>query len=431
MSQTHGRAAIGFIFVTIVLDVLSMGIIIPVLPKLVESFVAGDTGRAAEIYGIFGTAWALMQLFCAPILGALSDRFGRRPVLLASMAGLGLDYVLMALAPSLGWLFVGRVLSGMTAASFSTANAYISDVTPPERRAAAFGMMGAAFGLGFVLGPAVGGLLGDLDPRLPFWVAAGFSLANTLYGLFVLPESLPVERRVPFSWARANPIGSLVLLRSNPQLFGLATTHFLYTVGQNVYPAVFVLSASYRYGWTERTVGLTLAGVGVLSMVVQGGLVGPVVKALGDRRALLFGLAASACGFLGYGFAPSPIWVWATLPIAALGGFYSPAAQGLMTRRVNPSQQGQLQGALSGLMGIGALISPALYTQSFARSIDGSLGIHLPGAPFYVAGLLVTAACVVGWRATLIPDATTTRPAPDVVGTPPGSPAPPSRTART
>jgi MFS transporter, DHA1 family, tetracycline resistance protein len=294
----HGRAALGFILVTVVLDVLSIGIIVPVLPKLVEDFLEGDTVRAAEVFGLFGTAWAVMQFVSAPILGALSDRFGRRPVLLLSMAGLGLDYVLMALAPTLAWLFVGRLVSGITAASFSTANAYISDVTPPERRGAAFGAVGAAFGLGFVLGPAVGGLLGQSDPRLPFWVAAGFSLTNALYGLMVLPESLPPERRTPFSWARANPLGSLLLLGSSRALGGLAATHLLAMVGQNVYPAIFVLYAGYRYGWDAGTVGLALAAVGVASIVVQGGLVRPVLARLGDRRAMLLGLTFSALGYL-------------------------------------------------------------------------------------------------------------------------------------
>src|SRR6267378_6289311 len=211
-AATPRRAALAFIFVTVVLDMLALGMIVPVLPKLVEDFVGGNTARAAEIYGLFGTVWALMQFIFSPVLGALSDRYGRRPVILISNLGLGLDYLVMALAPSLAWLFVGRIISGITAASFSTAYAYIADVTEPEKRAGAFGMVGAAFGVGFVLGPAVGGLLGTLDPRLPFWVAAAFSLANAAYGYFVLPESLPRERRTAFSWARANPVGSLRLL---------------------------------------------------------------------------------------------------------------------------------------------------------------------------------------------------------------------------
>ncbi|MEQ1503426.1 MAG: TCR/Tet family MFS transporter [Myxococcota bacterium] len=406
-----GRAALGFILVTVVLDVLGIGIIVPVLPKLVESFVDGDTVRASEVFGVFGTAWAVMQFVCSPILGALSDRFGRRPVLLLSMTGLGLDYVLMALAPSLGWLFVGRVLSGMTAASFSTANAYLSDVTPPDRRGAAFGAVGAAFGLGFVLGPAIGGLLGQYDPRLPFWVAAAFSLANAVYGLVVLPESLPPERRTAFSWARANPVGSLVLLGSNRQLLGLSTAHFLAMVGQNIYPAIFVLYAGFRYGWDERAVGLTLAAVGVSNIVVQGGLVRPVLARLGERGAVRLGLTFAGLGYLAYGLAPTGGWMLAAVPVAALGGFYAPAVQGLMTRRVGPDQQGRLQGALSSLMGVGALFSPGMYTQTFARSIDGSLGAILPGVPFFLAATLLLAAVVVAFSSTrAAPGELSTRP---------------------
>jgi DHA1 family tetracycline resistance protein-like MFS transporter len=263
------RAAVAFIFVTLVLDVVGFGIIIPVLPKLVEGFMAGDTARAAEMYGLMGTAWALMQFLFSPLLGALSDRYGRRTVLLLSCFGLGLDYILMALAPNILWLFIGRVISGITAASFSTAGAYIADVTPPEKRAAAFGMMGAAFGLGFVLGPALGGVLGGIDPRLPFWVSAIMSLLSALYGFFVLPESLPRERRAGFSWKRANPLGSLTLLRSHHELFGLAGTLFLMNLAHVVLPSTAVLYMGYRFGWGATTIGLTLAGVGVCAMIVD------------------------------------------------------------------------------------------------------------------------------------------------------------------
>src|SRR5881394_2419445 len=233
--------AAAFIFVTILLDMFALGLILPILPKLVESFVNNDTATAARIFGLFGTAWAVMQFIFSPVLGALSDRFGRRPIVLLSNFGLGLDYVLMALAPNLAWLFVGRAISGITAASFSTAGAYIADVTPPERRAAGFGMVGAAFGLGFVIGPALGGILGQLDPRLPFWVAGAMALVNASYGFFVLPESLPPERRSAFSWRKANPVGSLELLRSHPELSGLAVTSFLMQLAHVVLPSVTVL----------------------------------------------------------------------------------------------------------------------------------------------------------------------------------------------
>jgi DHA1 family tetracycline resistance protein-like MFS transporter len=291
------QAALVFIFITVLLDMLALGMIIPVLPQLVVGFLGGDTARGAEIYGIFGTVWALMQFLFSPVLGALSDRFGRRPVILLSNLGMGLDYIVMAWAPSLGWLFLGRIISGITASSISTAYAYIADVTPPEKRAGSFGVLGAAFGVGFVLGPAIGGLLGEYGPRLPFWFAAAFSLANFLYGLLVLPESLPPERRARLSWRRANPIGSLILLRSHRELLGLASVQFLAQLAHVALPSVFVLYANYRYGWGERAVGLTLAGVGICSMIVQAGLVRPIVARLGERRALLIGLIAGAAGF--------------------------------------------------------------------------------------------------------------------------------------
>jgi len=281
------KAAMAFIFAIVLLDVIALGIVIPVLPKLIETMLGGDTPRAAEVFGIFGTAWALMQFTFSPVLGALSDRFGRRPVLLISMSGHGLDYVLMALAPSLGWLFLGRIISGITASSFSTAYAYIADVTPPEKRAGAFGMVGAAFGIGFVLGPALGGLLGALDPRLPFWVAAAFSLANAAYGWFVLPESLTSEHRMAFSWAHANPVGSLRLFSRHPQLIGLAGVAFLYQLAHVVLPSVTVLYTSYRYGWSNATMGLTLAAVGVASGIVQAALIRPTVDRFGERTALI------------------------------------------------------------------------------------------------------------------------------------------------
>ncbi|MDY7232863.1 TCR/Tet family MFS transporter [Hyalangium rubrum] len=394
------QAALAFIFITVALDMLAVGMIVPILPKLVVSFLNGDTVRSAEIYGLFGTVWALMQFGASPVLGALSDRFGRRPVILVSNFGLGLDYVLMALAPSLAWLFVGRILSGITAASISTAGAYIADVTPPEKRAASFGMLGAAFGLGFVLGPALGGMLGATDPRLPFWIAAGLSLLNGMYGLFVLPESLPRERRAAFSWRRANPLGSLKLLRSNRDLFGLATVTFLSHLSHGVLISVYVLYVGYRYGWDERTVGLTLAGSGIASTVVQAGLVRPIVARLGERRTLLLGLGFGVVGFALYGLATTGVGFWMAIPVMALWGLAGPAAQGLMTRRVGASEQGQLQGANSSLMGISSLIGPILFTQTFAWSINPDTGWHLPGAPFLLAAVLLACAALQAWRVT-------------------------------
>jgi DHA1 family tetracycline resistance protein-like MFS transporter len=386
VSSSPRRAAISFIFVTVMLDVLALGVVIPVLPQLVEGFLAGEHARAVRIGGYLGLVWALMQLVCTPIQGALSDRFGRRPVLLASMTGLGLDYVLTALAPNLGWLFVARAVSGITAASFSTANAYVADVTPPEERASAYGLIGAAFGIGFVLGPALGGYAGSFDPRLPFWVAAALSLINALYGYFILPESLPMERRTPFSLANANPLGALRLLASNAQLGGLAIAQFFYCLGHGVYPAVFVWFTMYRYGWDTRHNGLALAVSGVAGALVQAGLAGRAVQRLGPRSAILLGLGFGITGFLLYGFGPTGRWVWIAIPVSALWGFYGPAAQTLMTQRVAPTQQGQLQGALASMQGITALLAPPLYTSVFAAAVDRGT---LLGAPFYVAALAI------------------------------------------
>ena len=394
------RAALAFIFVTIVLDMFALGMIIPVLPHLIEDFLGGDTAGAAKVYGVFGTVWALMQFLSMPVVGALSDRFGRRRVVLLSNLGLGLDYVLMALAPNLWWLFVGRVISGMTAASVSTGMAYIADVTPPEKRSTAFGKVGVAFGLGFVLGPALGGLLGSVDPRLPFWVAAALSLANAAYGYFILPESLPPERRRAFQWRRANPVGSLALLRRHPELSGLAGVVFLSNLAHVALPATFVLYAAYRYGWQERDVGLVMAGVGICSALVQGALVGPTVRRFGERRALLVGLACGAVGFLGYGLAPTGLLFLAAVPVVALWGLASPAAQGIMSRHIGPMEQGALQGATGSLMGIATMIGPGLFAGIFAYSIGAGTRWHAPGAAFVLASLLLAAGALLAARTT-------------------------------
>jgi len=395
------QAAIAFIFITVVLDVLAMGIIIPILPRLIQDFLQGDTARAAEMFGVFATVWALMQFFCSPIIGMLSDRFGRRRVILLSNFGLGLDYMVMALAPTIGWLFVGRVISGITGASFTTAGAYIADITPKEKRAASYGILGAAWGLGFVLGPALGGILGGVNPRLPFWVASGLTLVNALYGLIVLPESLPPEKRTPrFVWAKANPLGSLKLLRSHHELFGLATVNFLYYLSHQVLQSVFVLYVGYRYNWSARAVGLTLAAIGIGSVIVQGGLVRPVVARIGDRRALFVGLIFGAIGFACWGLAPTGILFLAVIPIGSLMGFYGPAAQGLMTHRVSASEQGQLQGANSSVQGIAGLVGPGLFTWIFAHFISTGSSWQLPGAPFLLGSLLLLTALLLAFRVT-------------------------------
>jgi DHA1 family tetracycline resistance protein-like MFS transporter len=391
LARAPTRAAFAFIFVTVALDMLALGVMVPVLPKLVVQFEGGDMSRAASVTGLFGFVWAAMQFVFSPVLGVLSDRHGRRPVVLLSNLGLGIDYVIMALAPSLSWLLVGRIVSGVTAASFPTASAYIADVTPPEKRAARYGMLGAAFGLGFIVGPAVGGVLGQIDLRLPFWVSAILSLANAAYGFFVLPESLPRDKRSRVPWSKANALGSLELLRKTPGLLVLAAATFLYFVAHESLPATFVLYTDHRYGWNERTVGLALATVGLTSALVSAVMVGPLVKRAGERATLVLGLVFGVAGFAIFGLAPTTAWLFAGIPVDAVFGLTGPAMQALMTHTTGPSAQGQLQGALSSMRGITGMIGPLLFTQVFAKSIGSHALFPLPGAVYLVAAAFVAA----------------------------------------
>src|ERR1700674_3843213 len=383
------RAAFVFIIVTVTLDFLAFGIIAPVLPNLIIAFEGGNMARASDITGYFGFAWNLMQFLFLPVLGAWSDRFGRRPVILISCLGLGLDYIFMAVAPTLRWLFVGRLISGITASNVSTAFAYITDITAPEGRAKKFGFLGAAFGVGFVVGPAVGGLLGQYNLRAPFWAAAVLSLANFFYGLFVLPESLPKERRSKSAWHMANPLGSLALLRSHPQLGGLATVMTLFYLAQQSLPAVFVLYTQYRYSWTERDVGLALAVVGVSTSIVSGILVGPFVRRFGERRSVLSGLTFGMHGFLSFAFAPRGWMFLCAIPFLGLWGIAGPSVQSLMSRRVDPTSQGKLQGAINSVRAITGMIGPLLFTQVLAIAISPLTPIHFPGAPYLLAAVLL------------------------------------------
>jgi len=393
------RAALAFIFVTVLIDILAFGLIIPVLPHLLKQFVAGDTVKAAQWVGVFGTLFAAIQFFAAPVQGALSDRHGRRPVILLSCLGLGLDFVFMALAPTLGWLLVGRVISALTSASFTTANAYIADVTPPEKRAQAFGMIGAAFGLGFIVGPVLGAQLGAIDLRWPFWGAALLALCNFCYGWFVLPESLaPEHRAAKFDWAHAHSLGSFKLLARYPQVFGLAAVVLLINLAHYVYPSVFVLYADYRYDWGIRAVGYVLGVVGVLSVIVNALLVKRAVAAWGERRTLLTGLACGTVGFAVYGLAPTGAWFLAGLPVMALWAFSMPATQALVTRQVGPEAQGRIQGALTSLVSLAGIAGPAVYTSVFALFISDHAPVHAPGAPFLLAGSLLLVAWLVAWR---------------------------------
>ncbi len=380
------KAAVGFIFAAALMDILALGIMIPVLPNLVKQFAHGDTATASQVVLLFAVTWGLMQFVFGPIMGMLSDRFGRRPVLLISIFGLGVDYLFMALAPSLAWLYVGRLINGLTSASFSTANAYIADVTPPDKRAKAYGLMGAAFGVGFILGPGLGGFLGQYSLRLPFFFSAGLALLNWLYGFFILPESLPKALRSPtLNWRKAIPAaGAINFLRGHRELFGLAGVYQLFQLSHNVFPSIFVLFVGYRFGWGTRDAGLMLMATGLVSVLVQVALVGRIVKALGERGALLIGLGSATVAFLIYALAPTGWWFLAAVPAGALTGLIGPGLQGLMTRRVGPSEQGQLQGVNAAMTGLCAIVGPMIYLSTFAFAIrHGST--TPPGLPILIA----------------------------------------------
>lgn len=391
------KAAVIFVLVTVMLDVVALGLIAPVLPKLVLTFVGDDASSAAKMLGVFGTVFALMQFLFSPMLGVLSDRFGRRPVILLSNLGLGLDYIVMAVAPTIGWLFLGRVISGITAASISTGMAYIADIVPREKRAAAFGLIGGAFGVGFVLGPALGGILGNVNPRLPFWVAGGLSLANWLYGFLLVPESLPLERRKGFTLRRANPIGSLALLRSHPELFRLATVQFVGYLAHEVFN-VWAICAIYRYAWSPGSIGASLALAGVCTAGISAGLVRPMVARLGERRTLYVGQFFGGLGILMAGLARNGAVYLGSIPIISIWNISSPAANGMMTHRVSESEQGELQGAISSMRAIAMMIGPTLFTFTFAFFVDPKRSWNLPGAPFYLGAALLFLAMTLATR---------------------------------
>lgn len=390
------KAAIAFILVTAALDIVAMGIVIPVLPALIEEF-AGPDAQAGTINGALVALWALMQFFCSPVIGSLSDRYGRRPVILLSALGLAVDYVLIAVAPNLWWLVIGRAIAGITSSSFTTVFAYMADVTPPEQRARAYGLIGAAFSAGFIAGPLLGGLLGELSPRAPFWAAGALSGLAFLYGLAVLPESLAPENRMAFSWRRANPFGALRLLRSHTELSGLALVNFMLHFSHHVFPAVFVLYAGHRYGWTAWDVGLLLAVVGALDMVVQGLVVQRMVRWLGDRGTMVVGLFGGAGGLACMGLASDGAgFALAILP-NAMWGLAMPTIQSLMTQRVSPSEQGQLQGANMSVASVAGILSPVVFGAIYSASVGSGALFPLPGAAFLMAALVLLAGAVIGW----------------------------------
>ena len=400
MSGPHQRQpALGFIFVTLVLIVLGFGIIIPVLPGLVIQFEGGSAAEGAHAFGWLVGSYALMQFIAAPVLGALSDRFGRRKVILIALGGSAIDYVVMGFAPSLGWLFVARSVAGLTAGALSACNAYVADVTPPEKRAQGFGFVGAAFGLGFAIGPAIGGLLGGINLRLPFFVAAGCVGFNWLFGAWVLPESLPLANRRKFAWGRANPLGALLNLRRVHGLGAFAGMHFLFMSGHTMLQSIWVLYMSYRYEWSPRQVGTSLMVVGVTSALVQLRLVGPILGRIGEKNGLMLGLLWTAVVFVLYGLAPHGWMIYPLMCAGALGGITGPAAQALITRHVLANEQGALQGSFSSLSSLAGVLGPPVAAWSFGACIASGSRLQLPGIAFFEAALLCVAALALAARA--------------------------------
>lgn len=393
------KPAIIFIFITLFLDVFGIGVIIPVLPKLVEQLQNDNLQAATHSVGWLGALYALMQFVFSPVLGSLSDRFGRRPVILMSLFGSGIDYLVLAWAPTIGWLYLARIVSGITAANFSAASAYIADVTPPEKRAAGFGMIGAAFGLGFIAGPAVGGLLGGLGLRVPFLVAAGITLLNWLYGAFVLPESLAPENRRPFRWASAHPIKALTALGRWPIVMGLAWTYFLTMLAGNIYQSLWVLYTGERYQWDSKMVGWSLTLVGVMAAIVQGGLAGRVLKVIGEKRGVYVGLLAMAVAMACYGSATQGWMLFGIILIGSMAGIGSPATQSMISQAVPPDEQGAVQGALNSINSIAGVLAPLIWTAMFSWAIAPERSMRIPGLPFYGAAVVSLLAAVLAWRA--------------------------------
>lgn len=395
-SKPKRQAALVFILITLFIDILGIGIIIPVLPELVKQFVGGDTALAGRYVGVISASYALMQFFFAPLLGAMSDRFGRRPILLVSLFGLGIDYLIQGTAPTIGWLFAGRVLAGLLGANFATANAYIADVSTDENRARNFGMIGMMFGLGFIFGPALGGLLGGIHLRLPFFAAAGLALVNWLYGYFVLPESLKPEHRSDFSWKKANPWGSVKILKSYPVIAGMAIAFLCVALAQRGLENVWVLYTGYRYGWDELTNGLTLALVGVMTALVQGILVRPAIARFGERKAIVIGMSIGVTAYIGYGLASEGWMIPVIIIVGSLGGIAGPAIQSMIAGAAGPSDQGKVQGALTSMMSLAAIFSPLIFTAGlFSYFTSDTAPIRLPGAPFFLGSALQVLALVI------------------------------------
>jgi DHA1 family tetracycline resistance protein-like MFS transporter len=382
------KPALGFIFVTLLIDVTGFGIIIPVMPKLITELTGGTMSDAARFGGWMTFAYAFMQFVCAPVMGALSDRFGRRPVLLASLFGFGIDYLFMAVAPSIGWLFLGRVIAGMMGASFTTAAAYIADISPPEKRAQNFGIIGAVFGLGFIIGPLIGGMLGPYGARVPFVAAAVLTLVNWLYGFFVLPESLAPANRRQIDWRRANPVGALAHLNRYPVIMGLVASLVLVYIAAHAVQSNWSYYTMEKFQWDERMVGISLTVVGVASALVQGGLVRVAIPKLGQRRSVYAGLALYSVGFVLFALASKTWMMFVFTAVYCSGGIAGPALQGIISNQVPANEQGELQGALTSLMSFTSIFGPPLMTNVFAWFTRPGGQVYFPGAALLLGGLL-------------------------------------------
>jgi DHA1 family tetracycline resistance protein-like MFS transporter len=391
MSETDKKAsrhALAFIFVTVLVDTMGLGIIFPVMPELIEGLTGETTSEASLDSGWLNFSYALAQFICGPIIGNLSDRFGRRPVLLFSLLAFGIDYLVMGFAPTLGWLFVGRIVAGVAGASYTSANACVADLSPPDKRAQNFGLIGAAFGVGFILGPAVGGLLGELGPRAPFFAAAGLALVNLAYGYFLLPETLSLDHRRPFTWRRANTLGTIVSLRRYPTAFRMLAALFLWQLSHWVLPGTWSFYTSLKFGWDSTAIGLSLAFAGLTMIVVQGGLTRVVIPRLGEKRSAEFGIAIAVFALLGYGMATSGWMMYACMVFASLMGLVYPSMNAIMSRQIPASSQGELQGGVASIYSLTSIIGPVVMTQLFGYFTSKSTPIYFPGAAFAFASLL-------------------------------------------
>lgn len=399
------KHALAFIAVTLLLDTIGFGLIMPVMPRLLVELTGDNLSRAAVYGGSLGFVYAAMQFVFAPVLGNLSDRFGRRRVLLFAIGALGIDYIVMGFAPTLAWLFVGRAIAGAAGASFTPAYAYVADISPPERRAQNFGIVSAAFGIGFIIGPAIGGLLGSLGSRAPFFAAAALSLINFCYGFFVLPESLPADRRRAFEWRRANPLGTLTQMRKHPVVLGLLGALFLWGLGNQVMPNTWAFYTKFRFGWSEATIGASLAVVGLVMFSSQAIVMRFLVPRLGERRAALIGIASGMAGYAGFGLATEGWMMFAWLASWFFAAIVMPTTVALMSHRISPDAQGELQGAVASLFSLAAIIGPPIMTHLFARFSAPESSVHLPGAAFLAAAVLALGSLAIFWLSTRDPAA--------------------------